>query len=552
MELSAASDLLTLPDLRVLPVRDGVLLFELPGLAPTLGLLAALEADPLEGVTEMIPAARTILISFDEMVTAPAALVTQVRARLGQARASDDGALVEIPAVYTGEDLPVVADLLGVTVAEVIRRHTDADYRVAFTGFAPGFAYLSAGEAGVTVPRRSSPRTLVPAGSVAVAGGFSGVYPTASPGGWHLIGTTPLVMFDVRRQPATLLQPGNRVVFRDMSKGVPVPVAALPKADPVPEIPADTACVIEVTEAPLPVLMQDLGRPGLASQGISLSGAADRGSLRLVNRLAGNAAGEATLEIGPAGFGFSVTGRAVMALTGALRRIEIQPASGAGFAGMLNRPLALEPGDRVLLGPALAGARSYLSFRGGYAVAPVLGSCATDTLAKIGPDPVGRGRRLALRPAPAGAVVMPEGEVAFAMPAPGEIVTLDVIPGPRTDWFTEESVQRFFAQAWQVTPQSSRVGIRLSGQALERSIPGELPSEGTVRGALQVPASGQPVLFLADHPLTGGYPVIACVAAHHLDLAGQIPVGASIRFRPLSAFADVFSSANPVSPGARP
>ena len=119
-------------------------------------------------------------------------------------------------------------------------------------------------------------------------------------------------------------------------------------------------------------------------------------------------------------------------------------------------------------------------------------------------------------------------------------VVLDVVMGPRTDWFTPEAIARFAAQRWQVTPQSNRVGLRLAGEVpLDRAITGELPSEGTALGALQVPPSGQPVLFLADHPLTGGYPVIGCVAPYHLDRAGQIPVGAWLRFNPIQPFAEL-------------
>ncbi|MDN5506927.1 MAG: allophanate hydrolase, partial [Comamonas sp.] len=130
------------------------------------------------------------------------------------------------------------------------------------------------------------------------------------------------------------------------------------------------------------------------------------------------------------------------------------------------------------------------------------------------------------------------------LPAPDGEVVLDVELGPRTDWFTPEAVALLAAQRWQVTPQSNRVGLRLAGeQALTRAVTSELPSEGTPLGAIQVPASGQPVLFLADHPLTGGYPVIGCVAPHHLDLAGQIPVGAWIRFNPIRAFAELVPAA---------
>ena len=129
---------------------------------------------------------------------------------------------------------------------------------------------------------------------------------------------------------------------------------------------------------------------------------------------------------------------------------------------------------------------------------------------------------------------------AFACPAAGEVVTLDVVMGPRSDWFTASGLETLATQVFDVTPQSNRVGIRLSGALpLERKDKAELPSEGTATGAIQVPHSGQPVLFLADHPPTGGYPVIGTVADYHLDLAGQIPVNAKIRFRPITQFAEI-------------
>jgi biotin-dependent carboxylase-like uncharacterized protein len=174
--------------------------------------------------------------------------------------------------------------------------------------------------------------------------------------------------------------------------------------------------------------------------------------------------------------------------------------------------------------------RSYLAVRGGFDVEPVLGSVATDTLAQIGPPPVAAGGVIGICQTRPGALVSTEELPSPQLPAAGEEVTLDVILGPRTDWFTDAAVESFLSQPWIATGQSSRVGIRLQGRALERAVKDELPSEATVRGAIQVPASGQPVLFLADHPLTGGYPVIANVACRHLDLAGQIPVGAKIRF----------------------
>jgi allophanate hydrolase subunit 2 len=149
----------------------------------------------------------------------------------------------------------------------------------------------------------------------------------------------------------------------------------------------------------------------------------------------------------------------------------------------------------------------------------------------VGPPPPRAGDHLPVRPGGAvAAVALDEPDVP--LPREGDVVTLDVVLGPRDDWFTPEAVRALTAQEWTVTPRSNRVGLRLRGEVpLERARAGELPSEGTVAGALQVPPEGHPVLFTADHPLTGGYPVIACVAAHHLDLAAQVPATGRLRFR---------------------
>jgi KipI family sensor histidine kinase inhibitor len=185
--------------LRILPVREGALLFELQNLRETLALLDAVEAAPIDGVEEVIPAARTLLVRFDPFVVSQPQLISAIRARLGSDKDIVFTQTVEIPVEYDGEDLGDVGELLGMSVAEVIERHTGQDYIVAFTGFAPGFAYLAEGDPALFVPRRKSPRTHVPAGSVALAGEFSGVYPKSSPGGWQLLGRTPLAMFDLKR-----------------------------------------------------------------------------------------------------------------------------------------------------------------------------------------------------------------------------------------------------------------------------------------------------------------------------------------------------------------
>jgi biotin-dependent carboxylase-like uncharacterized protein len=216
--------------------------------------------------------------------------------------------------------------------------------------------------------------------------------------------------------------------------------------------------------------------------------------------------------------------------------LNIRTADGRSVTAPLAKPFALDAGDELSLGVPSEGVRSYLALRGGFAVQPVLGSASTDTLAKLGPAPVQAGDVLAPASRLA-AAVDPDRPPSTRLPRAGEVVKLDITLGPRADWFTDRGVETLMAQEWLVTAESSRVGMRLAGEKpLERRSDAELPSEGTPVGAIQVPHSGQPVLFLADHPLTGGYPVIAVVARHHLDRAGQTPIGARIRFNLLAGF----------------
>lgn len=528
--------------MRFLPLNHTAFIVELKDLDETLALLSALQTAPLPGIDEMIPAARTLMIRFSPDMTSAAELAGQiVKLDLVQPVSRDDKC-VEVPVEYNGEDLPEVAQITGLSVREVIRRHTARDYMVAFCGFAPGFGYLVGGDPALHVPRRKTPRTRIPAGSVGLAGNFSGVYPQISPGGWQLIGTTPVKMWDLARTPPAYFQPGYRVRFVDLAAAkreifIPPPPA------PKPETPRadENAVQFSIAAAPLPALFQDLGRFGQAGQGVSASGALDRAAFKAANRLTGNSETEPCLELTGGGFSFRSSGGAVIGITGAPCDIKIRTASGKTLAPSTYNPIALEAGDVVTLSAPKAGARSYLSVRGGFEIEKVLGSASTDTLAVIGPEPVGTGAILTVKKpaAPLRAVSLTETP-AFAFPKSGETVTLDLILGPRPDWFSPQSLGTLSSECWTVTAQSNRVGIRLAAEGkLERAGTDELPSEGCVTGAVEIPPDGKPLLFLADHPLTGGYPVIGAVAEYHLDLAGQIPVGAKIRFRPVAPFSEI-------------
>ncbi|RSN04222.1 allophanate hydrolase [Nonomuraea sp. WAC 01424] len=259
--------------------------------------------------------------------------------------------------------------------------------------------------------------------------------------------------------------------------------------------------------------VQDLGRPGLAHLGVPRSGAADVHSLRLANRLVGNREDAAGVEVtfGMARLRFH--GGAWVALAGA-------PA-----AARMGVPFWVPPGGELRLGAPEWGLRTYVAVRGGIAVEPVLGSRSTDSLSGLGPEPLRAGTLL-----PVGGAAVEEISVDLAPPpGPGPAV-LRVLAGPRDDWFAPGALEALCGGPYVVSQDSNRVGVRLGGPELARARKGELPSEGMVTGAVQVPPSGQPIVFLADHPPTGGYPVIAVVREADLPVAAQLRPGDEVRF----------------------
>jgi KipI family sensor histidine kinase inhibitor len=199
--------------MRVLPSGSTALLVELDDLDAVLALYAALAEQPPEGVVDVVPAARTVLLVTDPARTTLADVADAVRRTTPRPGARSGGEVVELPVRYDGEDLPEVARLMELTPEELVRRHTGTEWTVAFGGFAPGFGYLTQRGGQWDVPRRSTPRTRVPPGSVGLAGEFSGVYPRESPGGWQLVGRTDVAVFDLDRDPPALLRPGVRIRF---------------------------------------------------------------------------------------------------------------------------------------------------------------------------------------------------------------------------------------------------------------------------------------------------------------------------------------------------
>ena len=512
------------------------LLVELTDLASVLAFHHQLQAEPFPGQLDAVAAAATVLVKF---ATHPQALAA--RAVVGDLDVDElhqeGGREVTVEVVYDGEDLAEVGRLTGLGVDGVVTAHTSQVWTAAFGGFAPGFTYLVGENSSLTVPRRTSPRTAVPAGAVALGGEFSAVYPRQSPGGWQLIGRTSAVLWDLGREQPALIRPGDKVRYVAVGAAAADLAPTVAPANQAIKGPVQNDEFVNglVVESPgLQSLVQDLGRPGLGDLGVSASGAADQRSARQANRLVGNEPGAAVVENLLGGLTLRAKGDQVLAAAGATVPLEILSADGVAVRRpMGSSPFALLDGESLTLGAPSAGLRCYLAARGGIDVPPVLGSRSTDSMSGVGPPPLAAGSLLPVAPVEG---VRPVGhpEVSTLRLGSGA-ADLRVTFGPRDDWFTEQALLTLSGQEWHVTEQSNRIGVRLvpdagTGESLARSREGELASEGAVAGALQVPPSGNPVLFLADHPVTGGYPVIAVVVPEDLPTAAQLPPGHRVRF----------------------
>lgn len=301
-----------------------------------------------------------------------------------------------------------------------------------------------------------------------------------------------------------------------------------------------TARALDVVACGPQTTVQDLGRPGLGRYAVGRSGAFDRAALRLANRLVGNEEGQAGLECTAGGLSLRAASATTVAVTGALGPLAV--VRGAAVRSVdRGGPVSLEPGDVLELGVATAGLRAYVAVRGGLAVPAVLGSRAYDTLAALGPPPLAPGDRLPVGPAagPAPAVdhVPPDPTLA-----PGLVLALRIVPGPRAERVGPDTLRILLASEYEVGARSDRVGLRLLGPSLRTgavrgSAGGTVPadersttSEPMLRGALQVPPDGRPVLLGPDHPTTGGYPVVAVVRDADTDRCGQLRPGDRVRF----------------------
>jgi KipI family sensor histidine kinase inhibitor len=519
--------------LRVKEAGDSALLLELdhridPAVnARAIAIAAAVNGAGLAGVRDVVPTFRSVAVYVDPLV----ADVARLRALLQEAEslppAAVSGRTIEVPVAYGGDagpDLEDVAAYAGVSSEQVIARHTSVDYRVYMLGFLPGFAYMGLVPPEIAMPRRPTPRLRVAAGSVGIAGPQTAVYPRASPGGWQIIGRTSMPVFDAARTPAALFAPGDTVRFVEGPAEAGLYDRELRASGTGVE--SGFSRTITVLQPGLYTTVQDSGRWGHQSSGVPVSGALDGLSHRLANALVGNDRGAATLEVTLAGPELRFDAAATIAITGA----RLSPThDGASVA--MDTPVPLRRGAVLRFGERAEGARAYIAIDGGIGVPPVLGSRATHALTALGGfngRPLALGDTLPLAPALRAPARRRVG--IDRSPARGG-VRVRVLPGPQDDFFPEHAFESLQRSRFHVAPQSDRMGYRLVGSRLPRLDDREMISDATFPGGIQVPASGEPILLMADRQTTGGYPQIATVITADLPLAGQLAPGDWIEFQ---------------------
>ena len=517
---------------RILPVGDAALTVEMGrALLPELNarvraLDEALRADPFSGLVESVPAYASLLCVYDPARTSFADARAALEQRLDAPAATPrPGSKHVVPVRYGGEngpDLGEVARARGLSEREVIQRHTATTYTALFVGFLPGFAYLGTVAAELETPRRAAPRPRVPAGSVAMAGRLTGVYPFASPGGWNLIGRTERVFFDPFGAEPALVQPGDRIRF--LASDLPVD-ADYPRTQPFPA----SMPTIEVVDGGLLTTVQDGGRRGHRRLGVPWCGFVDPLAARAANRAVANLEDAALLEctaVGPTLRFHATTRFSVMGadLDAVLERADLGPWPVPSGSAVVARP-----GNVLTMRERRSGLRAYIAFAGGITVPIVLGSRSTDLVAGFGGYD-GRALKandhLSLGKTPAAEAA----DVALAPPAPGPIV-LRAVAGPQDDMFTDEARARLESGTFAVSALSDRVGCRLEGPVLAHRGAGEILTDGMVPGCVQVPPNGQPIVMLGDGPTTGGYPKIATVVSADLGRLAQLVAGDAVRFR---------------------
>jgi KipI family sensor histidine kinase inhibitor len=480
----------------------------------------SLMADLQPGVNDLYPGYVNLYVDFDAGMISPQKVrgwVVRHLRELQQAPARPEGRTTELPVRYDGPDLAEVAERTGLSVPEVIERHAAPVYHVYAVGFTPGFPFLGEVDERLRLPRRATPRKAIAFNTVAIANAQSCVYTLPSPGGWNLLGTLLSTVYDPNREEPFLISPGDtaRFVVRD-GETPPLPgVRELWPAEP-------RTPVLRVQEAGLQDLVLDAGRFRQAHFGMARSGPLDERAARFANLLVANPPGTPLLELTLRGPVLSAVRDVVVAVSGFGMRPVDRP---------VQESFLLRAGETLRFTSTSTGARAYLAVAGGFDTTPFLGSSSVDLLGRVG-RPLQAGDVLGL--ATAGRARPGFAGLPLTLP---EVLTLRLLPGPQA---TPEALQALGSAPFRVTGLD-RMGLRLEGPMVPG---GQVISEATPAGAVQVTPAGDPIVLLGDRGRIGGYSKPAVIHPHDLPLAAQVRPGQTVHFRPdLSGAPDAWARA---------
>ncbi|MGA7826629.1 MAG: 5-oxoprolinase subunit PxpB [Geobacteraceae bacterium] len=530
--------------LRFLRMGEQGLVVELgAGIEPALNarvlrFTSVLKEHTVPGIREVVPSYRSLLILFDPLLLSRKELretVVRLSREVDAGRANPQrGKEIQLPVCYGGifgPDLEFVANHNGLSPDEVIALHSRESYPVYMLGFLPGFPYLGGLPPELVTPRLQTPRQKVAAGSVGIAGNQTGVYPLESPGGWRIIGRTPLRLFDPFRVEPFLVSPGDRVRFKPIDRKDYARMESSREASSV-----SAACSVPVEQPSgyfsvikpgLLTTVQDRGREGFRVFGVSPGGAMDSLSSRMANLLAGNDPGAAVLEMTLLGGSFRFKKAAYVAVSGADMGCRLNGVPLQNWSAF-----SVPAGGELTFGHAVSGCRAYLAVRGGICVPPVLGSRATFLRAGIG----GFGGRALLT-----GDLVPFGKTngngtgqrilpVHLVPEYPDEIRLRVVPGPQDDLFEAEGLRTLFNAVYTVTPRNDRMAYCLSGPPIRHRDGADIISDALCAGAVQVSGDGLPLVMTADHQTTGGYAKIGAVIAPDLNRLVQARQGTRVRF----------------------
>ena len=503
-------------------------------------------------VFEIVPTYCAASVYFDEKKCKPSLLKKIALEALEKTCGAgsdgvDSGKTITIPVCYEDKefapDLERVCANARLSEEEAVKIHSSTDYLIYMMGFLPGFPYLGGMDERLETPRLETPRTKIPAGSVAIGGKQTGLYPMESPGGWNIIGRTPLKVFDIERDPVFLYKAGDKIRFEPISKedferfdekkwleemglGAAAAKSALKEK-------YECGGGIEILEAGLMTTIQDGGVVGFQKYGISQSGAMDKASFDLANALCVNGENAACLETTLLGPKIRFASDCAFAICGA----AFEGAALDGVHIEMNKRIFAKAGSVLECGRASKGLRSYIAFGGGVLARKIFGSASTNVKSKIGGyggRPLAAGDALAL-----GYIREISGRTWNDAALIGSVMTAGVCEEPlvlecvktsQSDFFGTECIEKFSAAVYTVCAQSDRMGIRFEGPSLDCGKT-DIISDAIPFGAVQITSAGLPLVMAADRQTTGGYAKIACVKKASMYKLAQALPGTKVKFK---------------------